>query len=66
MAETKTFRNPIIPGFAPDPSVVFVEGVFYLATSSWDPHIRVDGFARMETHWFVPSSVSQDCFLSRY
>ncbi|KAF4924088.1 Non-reducing end alpha-L-arabinofuranosidase BoGH43A [Colletotrichum viniferum] len=35
MAETKTFRNPIIPGFAPDPSVVFVDGVFYLATSSF-------------------------------
>ncbi|KAH9238211.1 glycoside hydrolase family 43 protein, partial [Colletotrichum gloeosporioides 23] len=35
MAETTTFRNPIIPGFAPDPSVVFVDGVFYLATSSF-------------------------------
>lgn len=35
MAETRTFRNPIIPGFAPDPSVVFVNGVFYLATSSF-------------------------------
>ncbi|KAF5521852.1 Non-reducing end alpha-L-arabinofuranosidase BoGH43A [Colletotrichum aenigma] len=35
MAETKTFRSPIIPGFAPDPSVVFVGGVFYLATSSF-------------------------------
>lgn len=35
MAEAKTFRNPIIPGFAPDPSVVFVDGVFYLATSSF-------------------------------
>ncbi|KAI8317369.1 hypothetical protein K4K59_008669, partial [Colletotrichum sp. SAR11_240] len=35
MAKTKTFRNPIIPGFAPDPSVVFVDGVFYLATSSF-------------------------------
>ncbi|KAF9875389.1 xylosidase [Colletotrichum karsti] len=35
MAETRTYRNPIIPGFAPDPSVVFVDGVFYLATSSF-------------------------------
>lgn len=29
------FRNPIVPGFAPDPSVVLVDGVFYLATSSF-------------------------------
>ncbi|KAF6806305.1 hypothetical protein CMUS01_14399, partial [Colletotrichum musicola] len=35
MAETRTFSNPIVPGFAPDPSVVFVDGVFYLATSSF-------------------------------
>ncbi|KAH6985189.1 glycosyl hydrolase [Ilyonectria destructans] len=27
--------NPIIPGFAPDPSVVHVDGVFYLANSSF-------------------------------
>ncbi|TDZ34376.1 Non-reducing end alpha-L-arabinofuranosidase BoGH43A [Colletotrichum spinosum] len=35
MAETRKFRNPVIPGFAPDPSVIFVDGVFYLATSSF-------------------------------
>ncbi|KAF2027101.1 Arabinanase/levansucrase/invertase [Setomelanomma holmii] len=29
------FRNPIVPGFAPDPSVVLFDGVFYLATSSF-------------------------------
>ncbi|KAI4940183.1 hypothetical protein J4E86_011149 [Alternaria arbusti] len=29
------FRNPIIPGFAPDPSVVLVNGIYYLATSSF-------------------------------
>lgn len=29
------FTNPIIPGFAPDPSIVLVEGVFYLVNSSF-------------------------------
>ncbi|KAH8652631.1 putative xylosidase/arabinosidase [Tricladium varicosporioides] len=29
------FVNPIIPGFAPDPSVVFVEGTFFLVNSSF-------------------------------
>ncbi|KAH8812926.1 glycosyl hydrolase [Xylogone sp. PMI_703] len=30
-----TITNPIIPGFAPDPSVVFVDGTFYLVNSSF-------------------------------
>ncbi|KAI8670227.1 GH43-C2 domain-containing protein [Fusarium keratoplasticum] len=34
MAKT-TYQNPIVPGFAPDPSVLFVDGVFYLCTSSF-------------------------------
>lgn len=29
------FTNPIIPGFAPDPSVVLVDGVFFLVNSSF-------------------------------
>ncbi|KAH6658774.1 glycosyl hydrolase [Plectosphaerella plurivora] len=29
------YSNPIVPGFAPDPSIVLVDGVFYLATSSF-------------------------------
>jgi beta-xylosidase len=29
------FVNPIIPGFAPDPSVVLVDGVFFLVNSSF-------------------------------
>jgi beta-xylosidase len=27
--------NPIIPGFAPDPSIVIVNGIYYLVTSSF-------------------------------
>jgi len=36
-----TVRNPVIRGFAPDPTVIQVEGWFYLATSSfeWFPTI---------------------------
>jgi beta-xylosidase len=26
--------NPLIPGFSPDPSIVLVDGVYYLVTSS--------------------------------
>jgi beta-xylosidase len=29
------FQNPIISGFAPEPSVVLVNGIYYLATSSF-------------------------------
>lgn len=35
MKGQRTYHNPIIPGFAPDPSVVRVNGVFYLVTSSF-------------------------------
>lgn len=35
MTGQRTYHNPIIPGFAPDPSVVRVGGVFYLVTSSF-------------------------------
>ncbi|KAF4549560.1 Hypothetical protein D9617_21g097810 [Elsinoe fawcettii] len=30
-----TFTNPVVSGFAPDPSAVFVEGTCYLVTSSF-------------------------------
>ncbi|KAL2830365.1 glycosyl hydrolase [Aspergillus pseudoustus] len=30
-----TYRNPIIPGFAPDPSIVRIHDMFYLVTSSF-------------------------------
>jgi xylan 1,4-beta-xylosidase len=31
-----TYRNPVIPGFHPDPSVCAVDGRFYLVTSSFE------------------------------
>lgn len=35
LREIPEFCNPIVPGFAPDPSVVLVDGIFYLVTSSF-------------------------------
>lgn len=29
------YHNPIIPGFAPDPSIAFVNGTFFLVNSSF-------------------------------
>jgi xylan 1,4-beta-xylosidase len=31
-----TFPNPLIPGFSPDPSVVAVDGAYYLVTSTFE------------------------------
>jgi xylan 1,4-beta-xylosidase len=31
-----TYPNPLIPGFSPDPSVVLVDGVYYLVTSTFE------------------------------
>ncbi|MGJ7439853.1 glycoside hydrolase family 43 protein [Aquipuribacter sp. MA13-6] len=33
---TRTYRNPVVPGFHPDPSVCRVGDVFYLVTSSFE------------------------------
>ena len=30
------YRNPVIPGFAPDPSVTFHDGKYYLVTSTFE------------------------------
>ncbi|RDW70327.1 hypothetical protein BP5796_08724 [Coleophoma crateriformis] len=35
MSSACEYKNPIIPGFAPDPSVAFVNGTFYLVNSSF-------------------------------
>ena len=36
-------KNPIIPGMAPDPSIIRVENTYYLATSTfhWMPGIQL-------------------------
>ena len=35
MSHSIAHRNPILPGFNPDPSIVFVNGVYYIATSTF-------------------------------
>jgi beta-xylosidase len=32
---TAVYHNPAVPGFNPDPSVVLVDGIFYLVTSTF-------------------------------
>lgn len=38
-----TIKNPIIPGMAPDPSIIRVDDVYYIATSTfhWNPAIQI-------------------------
>lgn len=38
-----TIQNPIIPGMAPDPSIIRVEDTYYIATSTfhWNPAIQL-------------------------
>ena len=40
---TKMIKNPILPGFNPDPVITYVDGVYYVAVSSfeWLPGVRV-------------------------
>ncbi|KAL4877436.1 glycosyl hydrolase [Aspergillus karnatakaensis] len=35
MSPQTTYHNPIIPGFSPDPSIILVDGIFYLTTSTF-------------------------------
>lgn len=45
-------KNPIIPGFNPDPSIVRVDSLYYIATSTfeWFPGIQIHVSADLE-HW---------------
>ncbi|GGK91771.1 glycoside hydrolase family 43 protein [Mangrovihabitans endophyticus] len=47
-----TIRNPVLPGFHPDPSVLRVGADFYLATSTfeWFPAVRLH-HSRDLAHW---------------
>lgn len=44
--------NPVLPGFHPDPSILRVDGVFYLATSTFEfhPAVRIHS-SRDLAHW---------------
>jgi xylan 1,4-beta-xylosidase len=47
-----TIRNPILPGFNPDPSIVRVEDDYYIATSTfeWFPGVQIH-HSRDLVHW---------------
>lgn len=47
-----TLRNPILPGFNPDPSIVRVGGDYYIATSTfeWYPGVQIH-HSRDLAHW---------------
>ena len=49
---TRTIRNPILPGFNPDPSIVRVGDDYYIATSTfeWYPGVQIH-HSRDLVHW---------------
>ncbi|MFL6051847.1 MAG: family 43 glycosylhydrolase [Actinoallomurus sp.] len=51
-AQARTFRNPILPGFHPDPSICRVGADYYLVTSSfeWFPGLPIH-HSRDLVHW---------------
>ena len=52
MALGKIFRNPILPGFYPDPSICRVEGDYYLVTSTFEYFPGLPIFhSRDLVHW---------------
>jgi xylan 1,4-beta-xylosidase len=52
MASTTRVRNPILPGFNPDPSIVRVGDDYYVATSTfeWFPGVQIH-HSRDLVHW---------------
>lgn len=50
--ETRTIRNPVLPGFHPDPSILRVGTDYYIATSTfeWYPAVRLH-HSRDLVHW---------------
>ncbi|KAH0422917.1 xylosidase arabinofuranosidase [Colletotrichum camelliae] len=55
---TATYLNPILPGFHPDPSCVYVEGTFFCVTSTftWFPGVPVYASKDLR-RWKLVSSV---------
>ena len=57
-----TIRNPILPGFNPDPSIVRVGDDYYIATSTfeWFPGVQIHR-SRDLVHWRPRSpGISED------
>ncbi len=53
--------NPILPGFHPDPSIIHVEGCFYIATSTfeWFPGVRIHQSKDLEKWELIPSPLNR-------
>src|SRR5947209_18669644 len=50
--ENVLIRNPILPGFNPDPSIIRVDDDYYIATSTfeWYPGVQIH-HSRDLVHW---------------
>ncbi|MEK3833153.1 family 43 glycosylhydrolase [Paenibacillus sp. FSL R7-0128] len=51
-------NNPIIPGMAPDPSIIRVDDMYYIATSTfhWNPGVQIFKSTDL-AHWTLTASV---------
>ncbi|ORY79737.1 glycosyl hydrolase [Leucosporidium creatinivorum] len=55
-----TYRNPIIPGFSPDPTCIQVKGIYYLLTSSFLSFPGIPIYTSTDlTHWTHVNNVVQ-------
>lgn len=54
-------RNPILPGFHPDPSIIQVNGDFLLATSTfeWFPGVRIHHSRDLENWTLIPNALNR-------
>ena len=55
-------KNPIIPGMAPDPSIIRVENTYYLATSTfhWMPGIQLYKFTDLVNWTLIDNVLKKD------
>lgn len=61
MTQSNIIQNPILPGFTPDPVILRVGKVYYLATSTfhWFPGIQIFESSDL-AHWTLRTSVIHD------
>lgn len=54
-------NNPILPGFHPDPSIIHVDGHFYIATSTfeWFPGVRIHRSKDLANWDLVPGPLNR-------
>lgn len=59
--------NPIIPGFAPDPSLVLVDGVYYLVNSTFHMYPGLPIYSSRDlVHWKHIGSFRTELCMTRY